>query len=598
MSDKIVKKAFSAVSRIVRFLFLPVVREPRFFLFLYISNLLLAALLLVLDVNDSLFLSFFCAHADCYVLTVLGWLGGRWVRRTIAALYVVLLLSEVYLALGYGGMINPQMIGLVLQTNERESEEFLSLLFSSAVFWKSILLTAAIILVAGVLLPYALRKAKNSLPHLAHDRRFQIGKKAFLGVLLIVLVSSGVRQLNYYLRCVAMSMSENVHGILEYSIKSVTPWIRIYYSFACHKLYSKEMPMLEETLRHVKVESCSFKSPVILLVIGESYSKHFCPVYNRKALPATPRTCQRVRQGDIVAFDDVVTPYNMTAEFFKQSFSLASVGSERPWTDYSTFPAVFKKAGYEVDFISNQFIKERNNNGAHDQVGGAIFNYGKLSDMQFTMRNAALTEFDGGLISQIPLSSVSSGRPTLVIVHLLGQHFHYEMRHPKWHTPFSISDIPTCPGGEEGREARMHYTNAVHYNDSVVNAIFDLFEPYETIGIYLSDHGEEVYDYRSFYCRSQEPQITVPVAKYQYEVPFFIYMSHRYQEAHPDVVDRVRKACHLPFMTDDLSHLLIDMAGIDCEDFDRTKSPVSSSYNASRKRLLWGRTDYDQLMKE
>ncbi|EAJ2878826.1 hypothetical protein A0X34_01955 [Campylobacter coli] len=41
--------------------------------------------------------------------------------------------------------------------------------------------------------------------------------------------------------------------------------------------------------------------------------------------------------------------------------------------------------------------------------------------------------------------------------------------------------------------------NAIYYNDFVVSKIFNYFKNEEPIVFYLSDHGDEVCDFRDFF---------------------------------------------------------------------------------------------------
>ena len=96
-------------------------------------------------------------------------------------------------------------------------------------------------------------------------------------------------------------------------------------------------------------------SPIIVLVVGESANRHHSQLYGYP-LPTTPHQLALKNGKDSLAvFADVVSPWNLTSRVFKQIFSLQSVGEKGDWSDYALFPAVFKKAGYHVSFLSNQF---------------------------------------------------------------------------------------------------------------------------------------------------------------------------------------------------------------------------------------------------
>ena len=85
---------------------------------------------------------------------------------------------------------------------------------------------------------------------------------------------------------------------------------------------------------------------------------------------------------------------------------------------------------------------------------------------------------------------------------------------------------------------------------------------------------------------------------HQYEVPFIIWVSDKYKEIHPDMIDKIERSVNRPFMTDDLPHLMLEIAGITCEWFEPSRSLINYKYDISRKRLLEdSKQDYDEIVK-
>ena len=60
----------------------------------------------------------------------------------------------------------------------------------------------------------------------------------------------------------------------------------------------------------------------------------------------------------------------------------------------------------------------------------------------------------------------------------------------------------------------------------------------------------------------------------------------------------IKAAADRPFMTDDLSHLLLYLAGIHCPEYRDSRNILSPSFNMSRRRLIKDHFDYDQLRLE
>ena len=81
-------------------------------------------------------------------------------------------------------------------------------------------------------------------------------------------------------------------------------------------------------------------------------------------------------------------------------------------------------------------------------------------------------------------------------------------------------------------------------------------------------------------------------------MPFWIWCSKKYRRNHPDIVRRIKAARHLPFMTDNMPHLLLYLAGIHCKEYRSDYNPLEDDYNADRPRVLKGQVDYNLLKGE
>ena len=90
---------------------------------------------------------------------------------------------------------------------------------------------------------------------------------------------------------------------------------------------------------------------------------------------------------------------------------------------------MFRKAGYHVTFITNQFLPEAGE-AVYDFSGGFFLNNPELSRAQFDTRNAHLHQFDEGVLEEYD-SLKREDKANLVILHLLGQHVMYKERYPQ-----------------------------------------------------------------------------------------------------------------------------------------------------------------------
>lgn len=127
-----------------------------------------------------------------------------------------------------------------------------------------------------------------------------------------------------------------------------TPLHRL--SFACFSLRqsSHALDNIKRSTFSAKIASCSYQSPHMVLVIGESYNKHHSSLYGYE-LQTTPLQQKRVETGEIFIFKDVVTRWNFTTNVFLDIFSLYENGMKE--ANMPLFPILFRRAGYSVNFF-------------------------------------------------------------------------------------------------------------------------------------------------------------------------------------------------------------------------------------------------------
>ena len=190
----------------------------------------------------------------------------------------------------------------------------------------------------------------------------------------------------------------------------------------------------------------------------------------------------------------------------------------------------------------------------------------------------------------------------LIIHHLYGQHVNPLHRYPPSHSHFSYKDYPERKElSEEEKEYVAVYDSATRYNDSVASMIIDLYKDKDAVIIYFADHGDEANDYRIHQGRSiGMEKLGAPCLHCQLDIPFIIYTSNIFSLKHPQITKRISEAIHRPFMTDDLPHLLFDIASIRTKWYDPSRSLINKDYNSDRKRIikgfsLKGSLDYDEV---
>lgn len=496
----------------------------------------------------------------------------------------LVIFGEIFCVYFYHTPYSIHIVQLLLNTTANECSDFIREAVVSRPFVYSLLLSTGIAVVAyGVF-------------RLSELRLFSSKYVKYAG-LVLVLGSTGLLAHSYYTLTQRFLEREITYFILHRDDKPCyfTPLTRltngIAYAYDASFLQQKVKTQME----NAKVNDCSHTSPLIVLVIGESYNKYHTPLYNASYRNTTPYLCGLRDRDSLLVFDDVVAPFNLTNELFHALFSTCPYDSLNRWYDYPLFTAIFKKAGYKVSFLSNQFALHNNDIWNH-QTGG-IFNSPEMSDLQFAYHNKEVFPYDGELLRLLPEHDSLTSSPHLLIIHFMGQHVSYEERYPESFRYFTPEDTETSYGGTYARKIVADYDNSLRYNDHVMQQIIDYVKPLDAILIYFADHGEEVYDWRDAFMRTSEPTIPAEVAKYQYAPPFVVYITDKYSIGHPQLAQAMSAAVHLPVINTDIPNVLFHLAGISTPVYYPDRDFLSPQYNPNVPRILRYDVDYNRLMK-
>lgn len=601
---------------------LPLLKNGVFFFAMYALGILCAYLTLPdnkgQDVYDNLWLELFLdVYFACAVLTVIPAKVRRWVRL---ALYVVLYgvaLTDVFCFWKFGSVISPSMLMLVGETDSREAGEFLSTylsldVLSSPVVWIMLLFILHSLvdlrkpLCRLLKVDYAKLQARFHFGFLRFFHRYMLYPEC--GMLVLALLAWSVVTSWGNKRGMAHLMTADTIGSIEHILTEpdhgefYLPIYRLAFSVYSNHLASQQVDKCVAASKRVVVDSCSFRSPTIVLIIGESYSKAHCQLYGYPQKD-TPRQRRLERGGWLTKFNDVVSCWNLTSFVFKNVLSMHVVGEKGEWCDYPLFPELFRKAGYQVTFLTNQFLLAAGQ-AVYDFSGGFFLNDPVLSKAQFDLRNTSLHRFDEGLLSDydnfLNEGKINLKGNNLIIFHLIGQHVSYNTRYPKdrakWHADDYKELRPDIAGDHYRRRMIAAYDNACLYNDSIVTQIVKRFEDKDAIVVYMPDHGEEIFEPgRDIICRNHSAAVDWPLAHYEFEVPFWIWCSRKYAHREPEVFKAIKDAKNRRFMTDALPHMMVWLAGISSKDYNDKYNLLSPNYDESRPRVLKNSVDYDKL---
>ena len=522
---------------------------------------------------------------DCYLATVLAyWLGRIRLSWLVWIVCILLMGGEVFSMLCYQSPYSITVLQLILETHSHEATEFLK---GNGVLGQ--LALAAAITFAMIFLAWGLCRL---------CRKATLSKGWAVAALFLLLLSASCQGYSYYrlYQTYVADVTTKV-GEVKYMPLRNSPFIRFFYGHAFNVVSTKELGELVKTVERTEVDSCSYRSPIIIFLLGESYNKHHSPLYNPKARQTTPNLCRLKEQGNLIVFDDAIAPFNVTSKTLRYMFSTYYPGCGRGWVDCTLFPAVFRKAGYDVWFITNHYAGIENNKSHTMHAGGTIFNQKELRDLQFSYKNADATKYDMDLFSELPPADTLASRPSMLIYHLMGQHEDYRERYPEAYNHFTADSVQNDFTDEKGRQIVAEYDNATLYNDAVVAALLEKYAEQDVVAIYLSDHGEEVYDWRNSCYRTNSDQMTPEIARYQYEIPLLFYVSDTFKANHPELVEEIVAAQHKPFIATMMPFVLFHLAGINHADYKPELDLLSPEYDETQPRVIREDVDYDELMK-
>ena len=603
------------ISKWLGLLFAPIEKNGAFFVFMFLLGYLCTQLeIMPFYLRDrgakpyelsapELFL-------DIYVVCVLLTLIPRMVRIYVRALLYVIFygvaIVDLYCYERFESTLTPTMLMLVGETTPQEAGEFLKGYLSWEVIESQVgwILLLILIHILWTFVHCWLKKLTLEMVLPQVNTIVVIVFKALFSIIVAVLLCLSISQTWDNKVAMRRMFSYDTVGQVEHELTRkdqanfYIPIYRLVFSAFANHLASHQLVQLKAASEKFQIDSCSYRAPNIVLVIGESYNKHHSQLYGYNK-PTTPYQKEMAEQGSLVPFTDVVAPWNLTSFVFKHFLSLHAVGDSGEWCDAPLFPEVFRKAGYHVTFITNQF-QSKAKEAVYDFSGGFFLNDPEMSQRQFDTRNTTLYRFDEGVLNAYDQLKAQDKAHNLVIFHLMGSHVEYRARYPQNTRRFFTPQNANRPElTVKQRYILSDYDNSVRYNDSIMSAITQRFIDKDAVVIYMSDHGEEIFDGPPFmYGRMHGANIDYRLARNEMEIPFWIWGSPLYIETHPDSWQAIQNAKDRPMMTDVLPHLLLYLAGISTPAYRPEYNVLVPEYNINRPRILKGTTDYNQLKKK
>ena len=478
-----------------------------------------------------------------FILSFLNKKISNYILKIFFSISFFLFIIESFLLINFKSLINVSIIQILLETNKNEVVEFLEMYFNLKI----------LILLIGILAVYFIIKFINS------KIKFNIFKSNIFKFIFIIYPLVKIFSLNS-----------------DIDIFNVTRFYKsVKMSYQNIKEYNKIFSNLEKS-SNINVISNNSKIKNIVFIIGESTTRNHMSLYGYK-LKTNPLLEKLEKERNLYKFTDTISPHAQTIPVIKKLLTFYNYESKDEWYTYNNIIDIMKIADYKTYWFSNQ-----ESSGIYGNVAVALGK--KSSTIIFNKIKDSSQEFVNLYDEQILNKSLKyidkNSDKNFIIYHLMGTHGGYKNRYPQEFEIFKNENSKISD-----------YDNAVLYNDYVVDKIISTFKDEEAIIFYVSDHGEEVYDFRNFAGHTEDDG-----SRYMIEIPFLIYVSDKFKENYPEMVKKIENSVDRPYMTDDLIHTILDIAEIKTSEYEESRSIINDKFNFARKRIFLGQ-EYENYWK-
>lgn len=514
------------------------------------------------------------------------------VKAVLYTVFFLLMGISYFLVLNFEMCISQQTLTVLVETNPKESSEFLDTYLWTNASQLSYMIDVVVLVL--IVVGEWKRKAIARFIRQKWNMRFFTwfnGVLAAIGLLWLPVCHG-------WLLC--CNNSSKIYTWRHYfPYDSLDPWTQSLHAINSLRAFNNDVDFAIEAAKKVYTTEATVEesdSLTVIYVLGESYNKHHASLYGYPRL-TTPCMEREQKNGNLFAFTDVVAQENVTSVVEKNTFSINSVSDGENWFDHPNFTTIFKRSGYDVWMWDMQrtYMSHR----LYTITVNAYIYNPEIERLSYTGCNDTTFTYDMQLIDDFQKKAKITKKHNLVVFHLMGQHVSFSKRYPRKsiYEKYHSSDIHRTEKWMDKTKkwCIATYDNATLYNDAVMGHIFNLYRNKNAVVVYFSDHGEEIYDYRDDRGRHVSYTPSADMLRHQNEVPFIIWCSDRYKQLHPATISQMKAALNRPFMTDNVGQILLHLGGIRTPYYRPERDLISPSFK-KRPRILYDHVDYDQVM--
>ena len=306
---------------------------------------------------------------------------------------------------------------------------------------------------------------------------------------------------------------------------------------------------------------------VLVLVIGETSRAANWQLngYERETTPLLNQT------QDLLVFKDCMSQSNTTHKSIPILLSPATADDYKVLCHSKGLMAAFNEAGYHTAFLSNEPRNKSFNDHLGEQAKEVMFLRDRMED----------TPMDSLLLPEIQNVLDKNSGNLLIVVHTYGSHSTYSDRYlpdQAYYTPDKA-----LKATKDNRDILLNaYDNTIRYTDMMLSKIIGMLanEDRQAAMLYVSDHGEDIYDDRRNLYLHASPWPSY----YQLHVPFLIWTDSTYRAEHPQRVELLASRTAEPIQTDCVFPTMLGLGGIETPFGQDSLALTSGKYITKEKR--------------
>ncbi|MFO7702074.1 MAG: sulfatase-like hydrolase/transferase [Psychroflexus maritimus] len=444
----------------------------------------------------------------------------------------------------FGTNFSASAIFVLFETNLAEAREFLSFYFNA----KSIFLIAVhLLLILGFFIKY-----RNSISVKILRQKKWICLSVFIALLAVFKFSHLIDQNFPYLLA---------RGIIVYQYEH---------------FQLKDLPLDKQESFLSEVEHIGDDEATYVLVIGESASRNHLTIYGYDRATTPFLTSLKP---EINIYTDVISNSAFTIGSLKKVLTYNHFQKDKE----ATLVQLMNQAGFTTFWISNQRPV-----GPYESLVTKISKASHHVHYTNTAIAGSVTPHDEVILPYFEKALNNPAKKKFIIIHLLGSHLQYKDRYPKEFDVFHNKASNLVVNTDEAVQKRNTYDNSITYTDFMLKEIFKSLQTQkgEKNMLYFSDHGEEVYQTRSF-AGHYEENPSPPM----FEVPFLFWTSDDYFKNYGLTIDTKRT-----FMLNYFFDTYADFSKIKFKQKRKRRSLFSEEFKLNN-RLLNSGIHYEKLVR-